>query len=172
MDRALEADPGNLEVLLSLGVSHTNELDASEALSYLHRWITAHPVHGPAAVAAPGPPDSSQRHAHVVGSSRCVVYYPCSLTENIPFSVLLLDFVVLHGHFELCTAADCEVNTQIQYPLCLQVGLFEAAARATPSDADALTALGVLHNLGRAYEPAVASFRCDLLHPLVGKAVL
>ncbi len=66
MDRALEADPGNLEVLLSLGVSHTNELDAAEALSYLHRWITAHPTHGPAAAAAPGPPDSSQRHAYVV----------------------------------------------------------------------------------------------------------
>ena len=66
MDRALEADPGNLEVLLSLGVSHVNELDAAEALSYLHRWITAHPTHGPAAAAAPGPPDSSQRHAYVV----------------------------------------------------------------------------------------------------------
>jgi len=41
-----------------------------------------------------------------------------------------------------------------------QVGLFEAAARAAPGDADAHVALGVLHNLGRAYEPAVASFRC------------
>ena len=70
MDRALEADPGNLEVLLSLGVSHTNELDAAEALSYLHRWITAHPAHGPAAAAAPGPPDSSQRHAYVVSVLR------------------------------------------------------------------------------------------------------
>ena len=71
MDRALDADPGNLEVLLSLGVSHTNELDASEALSYLHRWITAHPTHGPAAGAAPGPPDSSQRHAYVVSATAC-----------------------------------------------------------------------------------------------------
>ncbi len=70
MDRALEADPGNLEVLLSLGVSHTNELDAAEALSYLHRWITAHPTHGPAAAAAPGPPDSSQRHAYVVSQGQ------------------------------------------------------------------------------------------------------
>ncbi len=75
MDRALEADPGNLEVLLSLGVSHTNELDASEALSYLHRWITAHPVHGPAVGAAPGPPDSSQRHAYVVSALRCLVQH-------------------------------------------------------------------------------------------------
>ncbi len=41
----------------------------------------------------------------------------------------------------------------------VQVGLFEAAARAAPGDADAHVALGVLHNLGRAYEPAVASFR-------------
>ena len=32
MTRALRADPDNLEVLLSLCVSHTNELDAEEAL--------------------------------------------------------------------------------------------------------------------------------------------
>lgn len=66
MDRALEADPGNLEVLLSLGVSHTNELDQSEALSYLHRWLTQHPSHGALAATAAGPPDSSQRHSYVV----------------------------------------------------------------------------------------------------------
>ena len=41
-----------------------------------------------------------------------------------------------------------------------QVGLFEAAARASPGDADVHVALGVLHNLGRTYEPAVAAFRC------------
>jgi peroxin-5 len=30
MARALRADPSNLDVLLSLGVSHTNELDMGE----------------------------------------------------------------------------------------------------------------------------------------------
>lgn len=30
LNKALEADPNSLEVLLSLGVSHTNELDAGE----------------------------------------------------------------------------------------------------------------------------------------------
>jgi peroxin-5 len=66
MDRALEADPSNLEVLLSLGVSHTNELDQAEALTYLHRWLSAHPEHGAVAAQAPPLPDSSQRHSYVV----------------------------------------------------------------------------------------------------------
>ena len=38
-----QADPSNLEVLLSLGVSHTNELDQAEALDYMRRWLTEHP---------------------------------------------------------------------------------------------------------------------------------
>lgn len=37
--RALAADPTNLDVLLSLGVSHTNELDQSEAAEYLRQWL-------------------------------------------------------------------------------------------------------------------------------------
>lgn len=76
MDRALEADPGNLEVLLSLGVSHTNELDQSEALSYLHRWLTQHPAHGARAATTAGPPDSSQRHSYVVRPSPPCLLFP------------------------------------------------------------------------------------------------
>ena len=68
MDAALRADSGDLEVLLALGVSHTNEMEASEALGYLQRWLGRHPAHGPAA-AAPAPPDASQRHLHVVRSA-------------------------------------------------------------------------------------------------------
>lgn len=43
MVRARDADPSNLEVLLALGVSHTNELEQTEALSYLRGWIQHHP---------------------------------------------------------------------------------------------------------------------------------
>ena len=43
MMRAHKADPSNLEVLLSLGVSHTNELDQAEALEYMRRWLQEHP---------------------------------------------------------------------------------------------------------------------------------
>lgn len=46
MLRALQADPENLEVLLSLGVSHTNELDQEQALGHLSKWLMHHPVHG------------------------------------------------------------------------------------------------------------------------------
>ena len=38
-NRALEAEPDNAEVLLSMGVSYTNELDQGRALSFLRRWL-------------------------------------------------------------------------------------------------------------------------------------
>ncbi|KAL9998864.1 putative tetratricopeptide-like helical domain superfamily [Helianthus debilis subsp. tardiflorus] len=46
MMRAHEADPTNLEVLLALGVSHTNELEQQAALKYLYSWLRNHPVYG------------------------------------------------------------------------------------------------------------------------------
>ena len=45
MVRALALDPTNLEVLISLGVSHTNELERSEAQGYLRAWMENHPRH-------------------------------------------------------------------------------------------------------------------------------
>jgi hypothetical protein len=38
-NRALAAEPGNGEVLLSMGVSYTNELDQGRALGFLRRWL-------------------------------------------------------------------------------------------------------------------------------------
>lgn len=46
MMRAQEADPANLEVLLALGVSHTNELEQAAALKYLYSWLRNHPKYG------------------------------------------------------------------------------------------------------------------------------
>ncbi|XP_040940271.1 peroxisome biogenesis protein 5-like [Gossypium hirsutum] len=46
MMRAQEADPTNLEVLLALGVSHTNELEQTAALKYLYGWLRHHPKYG------------------------------------------------------------------------------------------------------------------------------
>ncbi|KAK3013345.1 hypothetical protein RJ639_008338 [Escallonia herrerae] len=43
MMRAQEVDPTNLEVLLALGVSHTNELEQAAALRYLYSWLRYHP---------------------------------------------------------------------------------------------------------------------------------
>jgi len=40
--KAHEADPYNLDSLLQLGVSCTNELDQIEALRYLQKWIESH----------------------------------------------------------------------------------------------------------------------------------
>jgi len=46
MVRAKDANPSNLEVLLALGVSHTNELEQEEALHYLRGWLQNHPKYG------------------------------------------------------------------------------------------------------------------------------
>ncbi|KAK9134093.1 hypothetical protein Scep_013621 [Stephania cephalantha] len=54
MMRAHEVDPTNLEVLLALGVSHTNELEQAEALKYLYGWLQHHPKYGTLA-----PPEQS-----------------------------------------------------------------------------------------------------------------
>ena len=40
LNKALAADPRNAEVLLSLGVSYTNELDQGRALGYLLAWLS------------------------------------------------------------------------------------------------------------------------------------
>ena len=47
MARALQAEPRDAEVLLSLGVSHTNELDAQQAVGYVAAWL-AQSGHAPA----------------------------------------------------------------------------------------------------------------------------
>lgn len=59
---ALQSDPHDLEVMLSLGVSHTNELDQTQALSFLNGWLEHHPQYR--YVAKTRPPefeDESQR---------------------------------------------------------------------------------------------------------------
>lgn len=45
MREALRADPANREVLMSLGVSHTNELHERDAIGFLRRWLETHPTY-------------------------------------------------------------------------------------------------------------------------------
>jgi peroxin-5 len=52
-----EVDPYNLDSLLALGVSCTNELDQLEALRYLRRWIENHEEHGVLAQGLTPPPE-------------------------------------------------------------------------------------------------------------------
>ncbi|KAH9616633.1 hypothetical protein KSS87_003213 [Heliosperma pusillum] len=53
MMKAQQVDPANLEVLLALGVSHTNELEQSAALKYLYQWLHNHPRYGTLASVEP-----------------------------------------------------------------------------------------------------------------------
>ena len=43
LNKALLVAPGHSEVLLSLGVSHTNELDQQRALAFLGTWLQGQP---------------------------------------------------------------------------------------------------------------------------------
>ncbi|XP_016900629.1 peroxisome biogenesis protein 5 isoform X2 [Cucumis melo] len=104
MKRALDVDPTNLEVLLALGVSHTNELEQAAALRYLYGWLQHHPKYG--TLAKPELADS--------------LYY-----------------------------ADV-------------AGLFNEAAQMFPDDADVHIVLGVLYNLSREFDKAIASFQTAL----------
>lgn len=49
LKKALSASPGNAEVLLSLGVSYTNELDQRRAITYLLEWLKLQPYQREAA---------------------------------------------------------------------------------------------------------------------------
>lgn len=67
MMRAHAADPRNPDVLLALGVSHTNELSQWEAVRHLRSWLGAQPQHAAMEAAAGEAPDTSQRLSHTVG---------------------------------------------------------------------------------------------------------
>ncbi len=56
----------DMQVLLSLGVSYTNELDQRRALSYLHTWLANHAKHGPQIAGMQHPDDTSQKLSWVV----------------------------------------------------------------------------------------------------------
>jgi peroxin-5 len=66
MNRALACDPNNLEVLLSLGVSYTNEFDRKNAVEFLRRWLATHPRYGPMMRDKMMPPESSQELSHAI----------------------------------------------------------------------------------------------------------
>ena len=66
MNRALACDPNNLEVLLSLGVSYTNEFDQKSAILYLRQWLGTHPNYKVLIQNDVGPPDSSQNLTHTI----------------------------------------------------------------------------------------------------------
>ncbi|KAE8713747.1 Peroxisome bioproteinsis protein 5 [Hibiscus syriacus] len=104
MMRAQEADPTNLEVLLALGVSHTNELEQSAALKYLYGWLRHHPKYG--------------------------------------------------------TLASPELANSLYYADVAR--LFNEAAQMSPEDADVHIVLGVLYNLSREYDKAIAAFKTAL----------
>ena len=150
-------------MLLSLGVSHTNELEASEALAYLRRWVLSHPKHAAAAAAVPPNEDSSQAARHVVRRWRGWWGWGRG-GERGGWLEAGGDGASLAGARPrpppLCPNAPPLRHQPTTLPP--QAALFEAAARAHPEDGEVYSALGVVLNLARQYDEAVEAFRCAL----------
>ena len=93
LQKAHSADPTNAEVLLSLGVSYTNELDQRHALDFLLAWLRTIPGQQAAASVPfptmPGAAAGSDRHFQVCNQNgkstlylQCLVLLPPRLEPN------------------------------------------------------------------------------------------
>lgn len=80
LERALQRDDHNLEALLDLGVSYTNELFQEEATKYLELWMQKHPVYAdiPQKVAQVVAQGGSFRNNH----ERIVAMFQAALTVD------------------------------------------------------------------------------------------
>lgn len=133
-------------MLLSLGVSHTNELDSSEAVRYLRRWASLHATYG-AAVAAAEP--------------------PASAAESLPALVSLLEGLVSgegSGDADLLTALGVAHNLGRNYDGA--VAAFRRALELSPHDYSLWNKLGAtLANSSRSAEALEAYQRALDLKP-------
>ncbi len=149
MGRALAAEPTNLDVLLALGVSHTNELDSGEAVYYLGQWLRNHPRHRAAAAQlgdAPG--------AELLGCAR----EGCGVAAGLGAALLSRRTqlrVPLTTPTTPLTTPTHHLPADSSQMLPHAVRMFQAAAQAAQGEAELHMALGVLHHLGRNYSSAV-----------------
>jgi tetratricopeptide (TPR) repeat protein len=112
--RAVSSDPHNLEALLALGVSYTNELDQSRALHHLQHWLESHPDFAslglsvePAAKANPFrlQQQAPRQHGHRMGTTGHTIALHRMCTACAP-----------HVH-RMCTA--CAPHTRCRSPTTL-----------------------------------------------------
>ncbi|CAD7935987.1 unnamed protein product [Amoebophrya sp. A120] len=128
-----EADPYNLDSLLQLGVSCTNELDQVEALRYLYKWVESHEDYG-----------------HLVHEK------PSSSSKPDAADLLdLSDFEKLRGEVSslLHSAADS---------ILARAGGTageQQSAEANKQEAQVFVALGVVENVSRNFGQAVEALR-------------
>lgn len=164
-DRALQVNPNNLDVLLSLGVSHTNELDSGEALTYLARWLYNHPNHRAAAEMA-GVCEQPALCGAACAALLCFVaaaLLACTaLMTGVPRHPQCKPspmHVHAHSHHPPISTSNAGTPSDSSQAASHTLRMFESAATSSPADAELHLALGVLHHLSRRYERAVASFQ-------------
>lgn len=140
MNRALAADPQNPEVLLSLGVSHTNELDQDHAIYFLEEWLLAHPKFGSAA--------------------RSIRMEPSDSSQRVPSAIRMFEFVAngsgsQDADVQIALGVLCNVSRRYEEA----AERFRAASVARPADYSIWNKLGAtLANSGHSAE-ALAAYR-------------
>lgn len=112
-----QADPSNLEVLLSLGVSHTNELDQAEALEYMRRWLQEHPKFTELASSSALPdgpllvqPVSTRHPSLALPSCTTLGEKPTSNFPTDSQTPLLLLELAIRGSHDTCAYNSCHVQ--------------------------------------------------------------
>ncbi len=124
--KAVQVDPSNLEALLELGVSFTNELDELHALAYLHSWLQHHP-------------DFRGKHYVSLLGERLAL--TCNGSECGAVIVIA------------CVSVDMCVSQHVPGDAPTDranlVEMFVRASAFAPNDSDVWTVLGVLYNVSR-----------------------
>ncbi|KAB2074335.1 hypothetical protein ES319_A07G147300v1 [Gossypium barbadense] len=122
MMRAQEADPINLEVLLALGVSHTNELEQTAALKYLYGWLRHHPKYG---TLAPLELANSLYYAYVSTLGSCICSLICLAFVTEIFHLKLFDDKLpfaCGGHIFSTIEFTGSLGTRFEAKLCACLG--------------------------------------------------
>jgi peroxin-5 len=132
LEKSLAADADNLEALLDLGVSYTNELFHDEALRFLESWLQKHPAY--ASIPALMPADHDADAVAAAVPSHLAASTPAAMSSKRPSGRA---FQSRHDRV---------------------VAMFKRAAAIDAHDPDVHTVLGVLYNLSREYELAEHAF--------------
>jgi peroxin-5 len=142
LNRSLAIAPDDLNTLLSLGVSHTNELEREPAVRYLKQWLLSHPTHGPLLQSGPletleTSADSSQSLHSVV----CLFETAASQSPSEPevYSALGVLYTLSRRFSDAVTAfeAALEIRGSVDYSLWNKLG---ATLANSGRSAEALTA--------------------------------
>merc|ERR1719499_2209906 len=143
--QCIEQDPYDLEALLQLGVSYTNDLNPTGALNYLKSWINNHPQY------------AGIMSTHVPTQTNSSYY---AATRDLEQEVINMFLQAVQMNVE-----DCSLHTVLGVLFNLTCEYdkasfhFKHAVRLTPDDATLWNKLGATQANGDDNESALESYR-------------